>query len=172
MALREAPVLKTVRLVLRPYALKDFDAFADYFASDRSRFTDGPVSRQEAWDLFCAGAGRWSLAGHGAWTITRCDEDTGLGLVSLNTAIAVPYPELGWMLWPGFEGQGYALEAAKAARDFAFDILGWPDLISGVHEANTRSIRLAERMGATYDPLIRLIAEPETLFFRHRPVHA
>ena len=169
MALRDAPVLKTERLVLRPYALKDFDAFADYFASDRSRFTDGPVSRQEAWDLFCAGAGRWSLTGHGAWTITRGDDDTALGLVSLNTAIAVPHPELGWILWQGFEGQGYALEAAKVARDFAFGTLGWSDLISGVHEGNTRSIRLAERMGATHDPSIRLPAEPETLFFRHHP---
>lgn len=169
MSLREAPVLKTERLVLRPYAREDFDAFADYFASDRSRFTDGPVSRLQAWDMFCAGVGRWALAGHGAWTISRRDDDTGLGLVSLNTAITLPHPELGWILWQGFEGHGYALEAATAARDFAFETLGWTELISGVHEANTRSIRLAERMGATLDPSIRFTAEPETLFFRHHP---
>ncbi|MEL6956355.1 MAG: N-acetyltransferase, partial [Pseudomonadota bacterium] len=70
MTYREAPVLETERLVLRSYRLEDFDSFAAYFATERSRFTDGPVSRQQAWDLFTAGAGRWVLAGYGAWTIT------------------------------------------------------------------------------------------------------
>lgn len=162
-----APVLETERLVLRPYIEADFDAFAAYFASARSAYTDGPVSRLAAWDLFTAGAGRWAIAGHGAWTIEVSQTGQAAGLVSLNTAIVLPDPELGWILWDGFEGHGYAFEAARRARDFAFETLKWPRLISGIHQENTRSIRLAERMGARLDPDLLLKAEPETLFYRH-----
>ena len=58
--------------------------------------------------MFTAGAGRWMIAGHGAWTIERKSDAAAVGLVSLNTAIALPDPELGWILWEGFERQGYA----------------------------------------------------------------
>ena len=164
-----APVLETERLVLRPYQQCDFEAFAAYFASDRSIYTDGPVPKITAWDLFTAGAGRWVIAGHGAWTIELQTSQQAVGLVSLNTAIALPDPELGWILWEGFEGHGYAFEAAQRARQFAFESLNWPRLISGIHEANTASIRLAERLGAILDPSLQLADEPETRFYRHNP---
>ena len=169
MAFSVAPTLETERLVLRPYRETDFEAFAAYFASSRSIYTDGPVSRMTAWDLFTAGAGRWMISGHGAWTIERKADGSALGLVSLNTAIMLPDPELGWILWEGFEGQGYAYEAALNARNFAFEILGWPTLISGIHHDNAASIRLAERLGAERDTSLVLDDEPETLFYRHKP---
>ena len=163
-----APTLETERLVLRPYHTNDFEAFVAYFASPRSIYTDGPVSRTAAWDLFTAGVGRWVIAGHGAWTIQRHIDGAAIGLVSLNTAITLPHPELGWILWDGFEGQGYAHEAAINARNFAYEVLGWSDLLSGIHHDNLASIRLAERMGATQDPEITLPDEPETLIYRHK----
>lgn len=168
MPYREAPVLHTERLVLRPYKLEDFEAFSEYFQSDRSRFTDGPISRAEAWDLFTAGAGRWVIAGHGAWSITLKGRDESVGLVSLNTPIALPYPELGYILWQGYERKGIAREASEAARDFAFERLEWPVLISGIHRENVASVHVAERMGATFDPTLSYSEEPETRFFRHK----
>ncbi|MEM1390174.1 MAG: GNAT family N-acetyltransferase [Pseudomonadota bacterium] len=154
--------------MLRPYREDDFPAFADYFASERSIFTDGPVSKAVAWDLFTAGAGRWVISGHGAWAVERHSDKICVGLMSLNTAIELPEPELGWILWDGFEGHGYAFEAASRGKAFAFETLNWPHLISGVHEKNDRSIALALRLGATFDPDLKLKHEPETLFFRHK----
>ncbi|MEM7766602.1 MAG: GNAT family N-acetyltransferase [Pseudomonadota bacterium] len=163
----EAPVLATERLVLRPYQWSDFEAFAAYFASPRSEFTDGPVSRERAWDMFAAGAGNWRLVGYGAWSVERRDDGVHLGLVSLNPPMALPEPELGWILWDGFEGKGYGLEAAQTARDFAFASLGWRGLLSNIHRRNTRSIRLAERMGCTIDPGV-LPPDPATdRVYRH-----
>ena len=162
-----APTLETERLVLRPYRQDDFEAFAAYFASPRSIYTDGPVSRLAAWDRITAVAGRGMIAGLGAWTIELKSEVAARGLAALNTAITLPDPELGWILWDGFEGRGYAYEAANNARHFAFEILQWPDLISGIHQDNTASIRLAERLGAVRDTDVSLEEEPETLFYRH-----
>lgn len=167
MGFTAAPMLETERLVLRPYRQQDFEAFAAYFASERSRFTDGPISAELAWDMFTAGAGRWVIAGHGAWTIERRSDGIAVGLVSLNTAISLPHPELGWILWEGFEGHGFAFEAAQAARNFTFHTLRWPDLISGIHKDNSASIKLAARLNAVRDRSITLEAEPETLFYRH-----
>jgi len=45
-------------------------------------------------------------------------------------------------------GRGYAHEAAVAAIDYAIDLLGWTDIAHHIDPANTRSIRLAERLGA------------------------
>jgi len=167
MSYTAAPVLETERLVLRGYLKSDFDAFADYFASDRSVYTDGPIARGAAWDLFTAGAGRWTIAGHGAWTIERKSDGRALGLVSLNTAIDLPDHELGWILWDGSEGQGYAFEAASKVRTFVFAELGWSTLISGIHKNNLKSIKLAERLGALLDRSVKHKDEPETRFYRH-----
>ena len=121
-----------------------------------------------AWDLFTAGAGRWVVAGHGAWTIERQSDRVALGLVSLNTAITLPHPELGWILWHGFEGHGYAFEAAINARNFAIDVLGWTDLLSGIHQDNHASIKLADGMNAVWDPELIVPEEPETRICRHK----
>jgi len=72
-------------------------------------------------------------------------------------------------LWAGYEGAGFALEAAAKARDFAFNELKWGTLISGIHRDNARSVKLAERLGAKRAPDLKLEHEPETYFYRHAP---
>ena len=49
------------------------------------------------------------------------------------------------------EGRGLALEAALAARRHAYRTLNWPTAISMIDPGNTRSVRLAERMGCRHD---------------------
>jgi len=56
-------------------------------------------------------------------------------------------PELGWRLAREAWGQGFATEAAAAARDDAFDRLGLDSLISIIHPENVRSQRLAAKLG-------------------------
>ena len=164
---KDAPILRTDRLKLRPYRLEDFDAFARYSASPRSIYTDGPISREQAWAQFTGGAGRWQIAGHGAWAVESLADGAHIGLVSLNTAISLPEPELGWILWDGFEGQGLAFEMAACARRFAFDELGWARLVSCIHKDNTRSIRLAERLGCVVDAEMTPPNADTDLIFRH-----
>ena len=163
-----APILETERLLLRPYRLEDFEQFAALYASPRSIHVDGPVSRADAWTLFAAAAGRWSLVGYGAWAIERRESGTCVGVISLNYPVDVPERELGWLLWGGFEGKGYAIEAAIRARAFAFDELGWSTAVSYIARGNDRSIRLATRMGAELDLSADSFVDDETLTYRHR----
>ena len=147
-----APTLETGRLRLRAHRVDDFDRFAELFASPRSKFINGPASRGDAWRMFAADVGQWVLLGFGAWAIERRQDGAHVGQVGLNHPADYPERELGWLLWEEFEGQGYALEAALCARDFAYGTLGWETVVSYIDPDNAPSIRLAERMGATPDP--------------------
>ncbi len=166
-----APSLQTDRLLLRAYRIEDFEGFAEFYGSERSQYADGPVSRARAWHWFAAGAGRWALLGYGAWAIERAEDGAYIGMISLNHPIVDGQErELGWLLWDGFEGQGYGTEAAQAARAFAIETLNWGSFVSYISRDNLSSIRLAERLGAQLDPQATEMADRETLVYRHLPL--
>lgn len=168
MSATAAPRIETARLVLRGPEPRDAAAFVAFQTSDRARFTGGPMDRAQAWCAFAADIGHWHLRGFGLWTVTRKGDDSSLGLVGCWYPEAWPEREIGWLLWPGAEGQGFAREAADAALDHAFGPLGWPTAVSYIDRDNARSIRLAERLGAQRDPdAVRL--DPKDLVFRHPP---
>ena len=55
----------------------------------------------------------------------------------------------GWLIRRSRWGHGYATEAARAAVDFAFTTVGAGEVISLIRPDNTRSIRVAEKIGET-----------------------
>ena len=55
---------------------------------------------------------------------------------------------MAWQLFDGFEGHGYASEAAIAARADAYTRLHMPPMVSYVDPANTRSAATARNIGA------------------------
>lgn len=59
-------------------------------------------------------------------------------------------PELGYRLFPQFWSQGYAPEAALAVKEDAFHRLLLPQIFSFIHPENTRSIRVAEKIGERF----------------------
>ena len=160
------PTLTTDRLILRGPEAVDFPSFRDYFLSERSIYTGGPYENpRQAWILFAAEIGHWTLHGFGMWTVTLKD-NTPIGLVGCWYPDGWPEKELGWLIWDGFEGQGFAAEAARAARNQAYDAFGWDTAVSYIHPDNARSIALAERLGCRLD---RRATEPKpgTLVYRH-----
>ena len=162
-----APEITTDRLILRGLEVSDFPQFAKVFASDRARYMGGRRSQTEAWTMFAADAGQWALLGFGSWTIVERDTGVGIGEVGLNRPIHFPENELGWVLWDGFEGRGYATEAARAAHRFAFRELGWSTAVSYIDPDNTPSIRVAERLGAVVDPDAAAPDDDPTVVYRH-----
>lgn len=162
-----APTLEDDRVRLRAYALADFELFAKLLHSNRSRYIDGPVGRDDAWDLFASGAGRWQIVGYGAWTIECKETLLPAGFVSLNYPIIDNEPELGYGLYEGFEGRGLATAAARLALSYARDMLGWHDCVSYISENNAASISLALRLGASLDPDAISPEDDNALVFRH-----
>lgn len=145
--------LETARLILRPPAPRDWEAFRDFMMSDRSTAFGSHKDIGRAFRSFAAELGHWQIFGHGMWAVTWRGDDTARALIGPWTPPDWPEPEVGWMvLDPAAEGTGLATEAARAAITHAYAVLGWPTVVSYVGIGNTRSARLAEKLGAVLDP--------------------
>ncbi|GGL75474.1 GNAT family N-acetyltransferase [Wenxinia marina] len=147
-----APTLHTDRLTLRPLVPADFEDYAILMASERSRWMGGPAGTDKAWGMFCTEAAGWALFGAGGLAITVTGDDRSVGTVQINIGPLFPETELGWQLWDGAEGRGYATEAGAALRDWAFGPGGMTTLVSYMDPANRASARVAERLGGRLDP--------------------
>ncbi|MEO8245359.1 MAG: GNAT family N-acetyltransferase [bacterium] len=142
------PVLTTRRLTLRPHELADYPVFRTFWMSDRAGHIGGPLTQDhEVWRQFAAERGHWALRGFGLWTLVGAG-DVVLGWVGLQHPAHYESPELAWHLTADAEGRGLAAEAARAALAHGQKTLGMTRVISYVSLANTRSLRLAERLGA------------------------
>ena len=163
----EAPRIQTERLLLRPYTLDDFPRLFALYETDRAAFIGGRLSRRQVWDAYMNCIGQWTLFGFGGWAIEERASGAMVGEVAVTHPIDFPEVELGWLLLDGFEGRGYAYEAALAARHWAFTATELMTLVSYVDPRNIRSARLAERLGATVDPDGLTPNDDPILVYRH-----
>ncbi|HKK35900.1 MAG TPA: GNAT family N-acetyltransferase, partial [Paracoccaceae bacterium] len=110
-ALVGVPELETERLRLRAPSEADFEPFAAFYATERSRFVGGPLPRGKVWRSHAALVGHWALRGYGWWSLEERATGALAGRVGLFHPEGWPEPEIGWTLFDGFEGRGYATEA-------------------------------------------------------------
>ncbi len=164
-----APVLTTARTVLRPFAARDFTAFAALHGSPHAalmwRFAHGDA----AWERFLALAGGWTALGSGIWAITDRWSDAFLGHAGFYHARAAGVPELIWALTAAAEGRGLADEAVRAARAWGRRN-GMATPASHIDAGNARSIRLAERLGALREGETTFAPGATALHYRHPAV--
>lgn len=160
------PVLTTERLRLRRPCVQDLPQSVAFFQSQRARYAGYAQTPDLAWRNFCLELGHWDIRGYGPFALTTQDDDTCLGLVGPWFPEGRPEREIGWVLFPAAEGRGLAFEAAQATRSYAYQVLGWDSAVSYINEANTRSIDLAERLGAVWDSGAETIAA-DCRVYRH-----
>ncbi len=160
-----APVLTGSMATLRPHVASDLDAFWAFFQTDRAQYVSGPKNKTDLWNKFGAEVASWTLHGMGSWAIDV--DDVLAGQISVMQPPHFAEVEIGWILFDGFEGQGIAFESAQLALDYTWSHITPPSLVSYIDEQNTRSIALAERLGATPDPNAEKYDE-EDIVYRHR----
>ncbi|RZJ17072.1 MAG: N-acetyltransferase [Brevundimonas sp.] len=144
--------------------MEDFPRWAEFMADEEAaRFIGGAQSRAAAWRGFMTMAGAWSLTGVAMFSVI--DKATGLWVGRLGpwTPDGWPGTEIGWGLHPDAQGKGYGVEATAAAMDYAFDVLGWSDVIHCIDPDNLPSQKLAERLGSTNQGPTALPAPFETV---------
>jgi RimJ/RimL family protein N-acetyltransferase len=157
--------LDTQRMTLRPHDLADYPVFRAFWMSDRACHIGGPLRHDhEVWRQFAAERGHWALRGFGLWTLVGKATGAVLGWVGLQQPAHYDCPELAWHLTAGAEGQGLATEAARAALAHGRGALGMGRVISYVADANARSQRLAERLGAVLVERGNSLGTPYALF--------
>lgn len=145
------PTIETERLSLEPPNAEALRAHVAFYASPRSAFVSGPLTRELAWRAYAGEIGHWALRGFGRWAVRERASGAWVGHVGCWSPEGWPEPEIGWMAYEGGEGRGLIREAAEAARSWAYAHAGWTTAISLIAPDNDRSIALAERLGAWRD---------------------
>lgn len=152
-------LIKTERLILRPWKDEDIAPFAAMNADPRvmeffpslmtNEQSEASVRRVQAAyvrDGFCMFAAELRATG----------EFIGfIGLATLNfqiPGIAQPSVEIGWRLAHAHWGKGLATEGARAAVRYAFDTLRLKEIVAIAVPANVRSLRVMEKLGMKRAP--------------------
>lgn len=95
-------------------------------------------------------AGMWALRGYGLFSVIERASGRWVGRVGPWVPEGALGTEVGWAIAPDAWGKGYATEAAEAAIGWAFDTLGWREVIHCIDAPNTASIAVAERLGSAW----------------------
>ncbi len=141
------PVLDTERLRLVPPSAA-CDALYQRFYTDAaaSAAYGGPLTPGAAWARLSADLGSWHLQGFGVWVIERRDTGALVGTCGFWQGKGWPR-ELTWWLLPEARGQGFALEASRAAVAHAYRGFGWPAVETYMNDANEPARALVRRLG-------------------------
>lgn len=151
----EPPVIGTERLLMRTPRFEDVDRWVEIFADDEIgaglRAERRPMTAHEAWMDLSILAGHWVLRGFGHWVLEELDGGVVVGRVGLYHPPDWPGMEVGWAIAREHRGRGYAVEAARAACDWAHRELGAERILSLILPENTRSARVAQNLGLAHE---------------------
>jgi len=150
-------VLKTERLVLRPWRDEDLAPFAAMNADPEvMRHFPATLSRAESDAMVGRVREHFALRGYGNWAVEVPGVTSFAGFIGLNVprfeAHFTPCVEIGWRLATACWGKGYATEGARAALVFGLETLKLPEIVSFTAIDNLPSRRVMERLGMRRDP--------------------
>lgn len=146
--------IETARLLLRAWRDSDVEPWVQMNADPRVTEFFHRISTRELSESMAHGL-RADLErrGYGWWVVEVRERTAFAGVVALQEvpfqAHFTPAREIGWRFAPECWGRGYATEAARAALGFAFNRLGWNEVVAMTAVRNIRSQRVMERLGMT-----------------------
>lgn len=149
-------ILETKRLILRHLVPGDLDAlYVLYREPDiRRYFPEGTLTLEETRAEL-----EWHQNGHprypklGLWATIRKDSGQFIGRCGLLPwhIDGVDEVEIACLIDKTCWGQGYATEASQGILDYACATLGLSRLVCLIDEANTPSIRVAEKIWMAFE---------------------
>ncbi|MCW0233544.1 MAG: GNAT family N-acetyltransferase [Ferrovibrio sp.] len=142
--------LETARLILRPPAKEDFDAWSHWAADEEAmKHLGGVLPPAAVWRSIRIMAGNWALDGYSMFSVIEKATGRWIGRLGPWQPHDWPGTEVGWGLVREAWGKGYATEGATATIDWAFDHLGWTEVIHTIVPENVNSQKVAQRLGST-----------------------
>ena len=143
------PVIMTKRLILRPLVPEDRKTiFLLRTDIQVSMYLDRPVTGSEteaaAFIEKIRSNGDLGLAFY--WAICLNTDPELIGTIGLwNFSEDGTLAELGYEMFPAFQGRGLMSEAIRAVLDFGFHNRGLTAIEASTHKDNTRSIKLLSK---------------------------
>src|SRR3954469_21675790 len=141
--------IETSRLVLRVPTLEDLDPWAAMMTDEETaRFIGGVMRREGTWRALMTMIGSWHALGFGMFSVIEKSSGRWIGRLGPWQPEGWPGREIGWSIVRDCWGRGYAVEGSRAATNWAFDSLGWTDVIHSIAPENVQSQRVAQKLGS------------------------
>ena len=145
--------LETKRLLLRPMRATDINALHLIFTDPRvmASFGGELLNRDQMMHWLTRNLDHQNQYGYGLFSVILKESGELIGDCGLERMddSGQTVAELGYDFHSDSWNRGYATEAALAVRDYAFEILQLPELISLIRVGNLASKRVAEKVGMT-----------------------
>lgn len=143
--------LESDRLLLRPTSVDDFLPFMAFCGDEQvMQHLGGVQPPAVAWRTLATITGSWQLLGYSMFSVLEKDSGQWVGRVGPWQPQGWPGTEVGWGIRADRWGHGYAAEAARICVDWAFDVLGWEEVIHVIAPADQASKTIAAQLGSQF----------------------
>lgn len=145
-------ILETERLYMRELTQADYKALCEILQDEETMYAyEGAFSFEEVHEWLDRQISRYKKWGFGLWAVILKETDKLIGQCGLTMQ---PWKngevlEIGYLFNRAYWHNGYATEAAKACKEYAFEILDANEVCSIIRDTNTASQNVALRNGMT-----------------------
>lgn len=148
-------ILETDRIILRNFVIDDDKALLEIMADGGmphlAQF--GPLDINYARGFLNRMIENYRDNGFGLWAVVEKETSKLIGYCGIHKVKineTEEKTELAYRIYKNLWGKGLATEVAMAVRDYAFNVLKFPEIVSCIAHDNERSMRVAEKVGLTY----------------------
>lgn len=162
-------VLETDRLALRHFSIEDAEfvlqllnepSFIQYIGDKGVRTVDDAKRY-----LLSGPLDSYVSFGYGLYVVELKDAGKPVGMCGLVRRDNLDDADIGYAFLEPYRSKGYALESAEAIMIHARETLGLERVVAIVTPGNSSSIKLLEKIGLTFERMIRLTDDDEELKF-------
>jgi RimJ/RimL family protein N-acetyltransferase len=139
--------IETERLILRPLASSDLQEVLALYREPAVIEFLGPASPAGARERLARCERGWREHGHDHLAMIERSSGGFLGRVGLRHWPQFGETEVGWAMFGDAQGRGYATEAARACLTWGFANFPLPYITAMIRPDNSRSLRVAQRLG-------------------------
>lgn len=143
-------ILETKRLYLREMNPSDFNSLCRILQNEKAMYAyEGAFSDQEVQEWLDRQIYRYQKWNFGLWAAVLKETDKMIGQCGLTMQQWKDQEvlEIGYLFERSHWHQGYATEAAKACKQYAFEKLNASEVCSIIRDSNTASQNVAMRNG-------------------------
>lgn len=164
---------ETERLIFRPIVESDFDTWLEfckypdsliYIFTQEELAVEDPVERCKIWFGRIFNRYAKGLGGMNALIDKHTNAFVGQCGLLIQTIDDLEELEIGYSLMPEHRGKGYAIEAARKCKEFAFQHNLRDSLISTIHVDNDASAKVAMANGMRLDKTTVSKGDPVNIY--------
>ena len=153
-------VLETERLILRQLTTDDAEFILGLLnePSFIQNIGDRKVRTvEDAYTYILNGPVKsYAKNGFGLYLVLLKETNEPIGMSGLIRREGLDDVDIGYALLPAFWAKGYAVESARALKEYARNQIGLSRLVAIVDPANEASIRVLQKIGLKFEKMIRL----------------